>query len=1054
MTRYEPVEAKVNFPAVEQGILEFWREQDIFAKSLALRRGAPEWVFYEGPPTANGKPGIHHVEARTFKDIYPRYKTMTGHYVHRKAGWDCHGLPVELEVEKEIGTKSKRDIEAFGVAEFNRRCRESVTRYVEEFERLTERIGFWLDFDDAYWTMSPEYIQSVWWALKELHGKGLLFQDDKVTAYCPRCGTPLADHEVAMGYTQVTDPSIFVLFPVIEGPPEAEGASLLVWTTTPWTLISNTGAAVAPDQDYVRIRVGDEHLILAGTLRAAVGEDSPVVATFPGKALHGSRYRPPFPNVEGAHTVVTADWVDMDEGTGIVHMAPAFGAEDLEVGRSQGWPMFKPVDDEGKFTALAPEFVRGLFVKDADPLIIEDLRARGLLLRAEQIEHTYPLCWRCDTPLIYYARPAWYVRTTAYKAQLLAANETVNWYPDHIKHGRYGDWLANNVDWSLSRDRYWGTPLPIWICPEGHQTAVASLSELSALAGRDVTGMDPHKPAIDEVAFACPQCRGNALRVPYLIDVWFDAGAMQFAQWGYGGPGSDADEILKRRFPADFIAEGVDQTRGWFYTLMAEGVLLFGESPYRNVLCLGLLLGKDGRRMSTRLGTALDPWAVIDRFGADALRWFLIAGGSPWSARRVYLEVIEDAVRQVLLTLWNTYAFYVTYANLDQPDLAGAPAPEDREPLDRWALSQLHGTVAFVRDAMESYDATGAARRITQFLDDLSNWYVRRSRRRFWDPDRGAPEGTDGAVGKLAAHATLYECLSTATGLLAPFVPFVSEAIYRNLVATQDSDAPVSVHLTDFPVARPELTDPGLDEAMQIVRSVVSLGRQIRTQARVRVRQPVARAVVHVSGDPDRLEALLPLVAEELNVKEVRFAESAEELAGWRAKPNFRALGPRFGPLVKEVAASLSSDDGTLARRLAAGDHVEVPFATGTVTLGPEDVDLAQRIPEGWGLASAGTETVALDLELSPELRREGLARELIHHIQNLRKSTGLDVADRIELGLEAGAEVARAVDEHRAWLAAEVLAVGVHDEYLEDARGSADIRLGGEGVRLSLRRV
>jgi isoleucyl-tRNA synthetase len=1054
MARYRPVDARVDLPAVEREILEFWRETDVFAKSLALRKGSPEWVFYEGPPTANGKPGIHHVEARTFKDIYPRYKTMTGHYVHRKAGWDCHGLPVELEIEKEIGTKSKRDIEAFGVAEFNRLCRESVTRYVGDFQRLTERIGFWLDFDDAYWTMSPEYIQSVWWALKELHGKGLLYQDDKVTAYCPRCGTPLADHEVAMGYAQVTDPSIFVRFPVTEGPPEAEGASLLVWTTTPWTLISNTGAAVAPDQEYVRVRTDQEDLILAAALRAVAGEDAPTVATFPGKALEGTRYRPPFPNVEGAHAVVTADWVAMDEGTGIVHMAPAFGTEDMEVGRSRGWPVFKPVDDEGKFTHLAPGFVRGLFVKAADPLIIDDLRARGLLLRAEEIEHTYPLCWRCDTPLIYYARPAWYVRTTAFKARLLDANEKVNWYPEHIKHGRYGDWLANNVDWSLSRDRYWGTPLPIWICPDGHQTVAASLSELSDLAGRDLTGMDPHKPAIDEVSFACPSCGRKAVRVPYLIDVWFDAGAMQFAQWSYGGPGSGSEEDFKRRFPADFIAEGVDQTRGWFYTLMAEGVLLFGESPYRNVLCLGLLLGRDGRRMSTRLGTALDPWAVIDRFGADALRWFLIAGGSPWSARRVYLEVIEDAVRQVLLTLRNTHAFYVTYANLDQPDLAAAPVPAGRQPLDRWALSQLHGTIAFVREAMEAYDATGAARRIAEFLDDLSNWYVRRSRRRFWDPERDASRSAAGGAGKLAAYATLYECLATVAGLLAPFVPFVSEALYRNLVAEQDPHAPVSVHLTDFPVAVPAMIDPALDEAMRTVRSLVSLGRQVRTDAKVRVRQPVGRAVVHVSGDPTRLEALMPLVAEELNVKEVQFAESAEQLAGWRAKPNFRALGPRLGSRVQEVAAALAAEDGTLARRLAAGQPVEVPLPGDPVTLGPEDVELTQEIRAGWGLASGGTETVALDLELSPELRREGVARELIHHVQNLRKSTGLDVADRIVLGVEADAGAAQAIQEHRARIAADVLAVDVRGASLDAAEGAADVHIDGLRVRLSLRRA
>ena len=1059
MARYRPVDPKVDLPRLEERVLEFWRGAGIFAKSLALREGSPEWVFYEGPPTANGRPGIHHVEARTFKDIYPRYKTMTGHYVYRKGGWDCHGLPVELEVEKEIGTKNKRDIEAFGIAEFNERCRQSVVRYVGEFERLTERIGFWLDFAGAYWTMNPDYIQSAWWALKELHGRGLLFQDDKVTAYCPRCGTPLSDHEVAMGYARVKDPSVFVRFPVVEGPPEAQGASLLVWTTTPWTLISNMGAAVAPDQTYVRVPSDGRDLIMAEALRTAVlGEGASPTARFLGATLAGSRYQEPFPNSDDptAHRVVVADWVQMTEGTGVVHMAPAFGAEDLEVGRREGWPMFNPVDGEGKFTRLGPEFVRGLLVKEADQPIVEDLRRRGLLVRAEEYEHTYPLCWRCDTPLIYYARPAWYIRTTALKEELLQANETVNWYPDHVKHGRYGDWLANNVDWSLSRDRYWGTPLPIWICGNGHETVVSSLAELSELAGRDLSGLDPHRPYIDEVVIACPGCGEEARRVPYIIDVWFDAGAMSYAQWGYRGPGSPGEAEFVRRFPADFIAEGVDQTRGWFYTLMAEGVLLFGQSAYRNVVCLGLLLGKDGRRMSTRLGTAIDPWSVIDRYGADALRWFLVAGGSPWSARRVYMEAIEDVVRRVLLTLWNTYAFFVTYANLDDPDLSSALPPGERPLLDRWILSQLHGTAAHVRDAMEAYDATGAARRVEQFVDDLSNWYVRRSRRRFWDPARSG-DGGGGLAGaeKAAAYATLHECLCTVAGLLAPLTPFMAEEIYRNLMAEPDPSAPESVHLTDFPPADHGLVEPELDEAMATVRTVVSLGRQIRTEAKVRVRQPLAEAVVHVAGDPARLEPMLRLIAEELNVEEVVFAESSEQLSSWRAKPNFRLLGPRLGRRIQSLASVLERDDGALAARLARGETVHAALDDGdSVTLSPEDVELIQQTKAGWGVASDGSSTVALDLELIPELRREGLVRELTHHVQNLRKSSGLAVADRIVLGVEGDPRISEVVESYRDQLAAEVLATEVRGEAVDRPDGMAEARIDGAPVRLSLRRA
>ena len=1065
MATYRPVDPKVDFPSLERRILDFWRDGAIFEKSLKLREGATPWIFYEGPPTANGKPGIHHVEPRTFKDVFPRYKTMTGHLVPRKAGWDCHGLPVEVEVEKEIGTKTKRDIEHFGIAEFTRLCRESVTRYVEDWERLTERIGFWLNMDEAYWTMNPEYVQSVWWTLKRLHELDLLFEDNKVTPYCPRCGTSLSDHEVAQGYAQVKDPSVFLKFAVVEAPdPDLVGVNLVVWTTTPWTLISNVGLAVAADRPYVRIHRGGEGFVVAEGLRATLGEGGEQIGQpFPGSRLVGARYEPPFPNVEPgvAHRVVAADFVSMDEGTGIVHMAPAFGAEDLDVARREGWPVFNPVDEEGRFTDLAPEFVRGKSVKEADPDIIEDLRRRGLLLAVEEIEHTYPLCWRCSTPLLYYARPAWYVRTTARKRELLEANEGVNWYPDHIKHGRYGDWLANNVDWSLSRDRYWGTPLPVWRCDQGHDTVVGSLAELSLLAEEDVTGIDPHRPAIDAVAIACPQCHGEARRVPQVIDTWFDTGAMPFAQWGYLGPGSEGEAPFKQSFPADFIAEAIDQTRGWFYTLMAESVLLFGENSYRNVVCLGLLVDREGRKMSKSAGNAIDPWDVIDRQGADALRWFLVAAGSPWTARRVSIEAIEDAVRRVMLTLWNTYAFFVTYANIDGPDLSKAPAPEARPLLDRWVLSRLHGTVRSVREAMDGYDATGAARRIDQLVGDLSNWYVRRSRRRFWDPARSGSERADDES-KLGAHATLHECLLTVSQLMAPIIPFLSEELYRNLRAGLPPGSPESVHLTDFPQADPLRIDPGLDEAMEVARAVVSLGRQIRTDTKVRVRQPLARAVIHVSGDPARLQPLLDLVAEELNVKEVAFAESAEELSGWRAKPNFRELGPRLGARVGDVARALEQDDGALASRLARGEPVEVGAGDGAVQLLPADVELVKRTAPGRGVASDGAATVALDLELDrwPALQREGLVREVIHHLQDLRKRAGLKVDDRIELRIQTDPteRLAYAVSTHTSLIAAEALATRVETGSLDEEAGEWDrtvtVEVDGVKAKLSLRRA
>jgi isoleucyl-tRNA synthetase len=983
---------------------------------------------------------------------------------------------VELEVEKEIGTKTKRDIEAFGVARFNELCRQSVGRYVDEFERVTERIGFWLKLDEAYFTMSSEYIQSVWWALKRLHQMGLLYKDDKVTAYCPRCGTPLSDAEVSLGYAETEDPSVYVRLPVLTGRLADDAADLLIWTTMPWTLVPNTLAVVGEGIRYVLARggrAGERPVVVAAErLEESLGEGAEVIRDVRMDELVGARYRAPFDLVgpgspadpEGDPSswrfVVVGDFVRIDEGTGIVHTGAAFGEDDLRVAREQGVPIVNPVDGEGRFDERCGPYA-GMYIRDADEHIIEDLREAGLLVWAGRHTHSYPFCWRCGTPLIYYARPAWYVRTTARKQELLEANESVNWYPDYIKHGRFGDWLANNVDWSLSRERYWGTPLPIWICSRGHETVVGSLEELSKLTGTDLSGIDPHRPGIDEVTIHCPECGEEAQRVPYVIDVWFDSGAMPYAQWGYRGPGSQGEDEFQRRFPADYIAEGLDQTRGWFYTLLAEAVLLFDQPAYRNVLCLGLLLGDDGRRMSKSLGNVIDPWEVLDRFGADAVRWFLLASGSPWAPRRVHMEAFEDVVRQILLTLWNTYAFFVTYANLDQPDLRSAAAPGERPLLDRWILSQLHGTVTSVREAMEDYDAPGAGRRIERFVDDLSNWYVRRTRRRFWDPARSSAAGRvpaedgSGASDKLAAYATLHECLVTVVGLMAPFVPFITDEIYRNLMAEQDPEAPESVHLTDYPAPDPALIDQSLDEAMEVVRQVVSLGRQVRTAAKVRVRQPLSRAVVNVPGDPHRLQPLLSLVAEELNVKEVGFTESAERLSGWRAKPNFRVLGPRLGRRVQEVDEALRRDDGTLASKFARGQSVTLPGdGDEPISLSPEDVELVQETRSGWGVASDGAVTVALDLEPDEELRREGLARELVRGVQDLRKSAGLEVSDRIVLGVEAPAEVWAALEPHRDFLAQEVLAVEVRDRPVEDPAGTVDVDLDGHHVRLSVRRT
>ena len=1055
MKGFEPVDPRVHFPDVELRILAFWKQADVFARSLAAREGAPLWVFYEGPPTANGKPGVHHVEARTFKDVYPRFKTMTGHFVPRKGGWDSHGLPVELEVEKEIarengreaGTSGKRDIEAYGIAEFNQRCRASVTRYADEWERLTDRIGFWIDMRDAYWTMDTEYIESVWWSLKSLHGRGLLVEADKVTAYCPRCGTALSDAEVALGYQTVEDPSLYVRFPLTEaGDPGLVGASLVVWTTTPWTLPSNTGAAVDPSAEYAVVDVDGERLIAAAPLREhALGAEGTVITTIRGSGLVGARYTPPYPNVEDAHRVVAGDFVSMEDGSGIVHLAPAFGPEDLAIGRREGWPVFKPVADDGTFTDAGPAFARGLFVKEADPLIVKDLRERGVLLRAEPYEHNYPFCWRCNTRLLYYARTSWYVRTTAVKDRLLAVNRDVSWYPEHIRDGRYGNWLENNVDWALSRERYWGTPLPIWRCAAGHQTAIGSLKELGEHAGRDVSEVDPHRPAIDEITFDCPECSEKATRVPEVIDTWYDSGAMPFAQWGYHPELGRGEELFAERFPADFISEAIDQTRGWFYTLMAEGVLQFDDTAYRNVVCLGHILDMDGRKMSKSLGNIVDPWGLLDSVGADALRWFLLTSGSPWAPRRLASRgPVDEVLRQFLLTLWNVYAFFVTYGNADAFD-PSSRAPSDRPLLDRWVLSRLASTVRVARDGLEAYDATGAGRAIQAFVDDLSNWYVRRARRRFWNP--GGADSEDSA----AAFHTLHECLVTVATLLAPFTPFLADELWRNLAADRDG-RPDSVHLADYPSADDRAIDPGLEDAMTGARTIVALGRTIRADTKTKVRQPLREAIVHYPGDHEAIRPLLDLVADELNVKKVVFAESAERFGRWHAKPNFKVLGPRLGGAVKEVAAALAGNDDAAAT-LARGESVAVRTGSGSTELAPVDVDLTQEVLEGWGVASDAGITVALDLELSPDLRMEGLARELVRAVQDARKAAGLDVSDRIALSVVAAGEVAEAFVRHRATVGAETLATELLDADQPDLTETT-VEIEGTTVTIGLRKI
>jgi isoleucyl-tRNA synthetase len=1023
---YPAVDPRQSFPELELRVLERWRERDVFAESVRRREGGPAYVFYEGPPTANGRPGSHHVLARVFKDIYPRYKTMRGHHVLRKGGWDCHGLPVEIAVENALGFTDKNDIEAYGIAEFNAKCRASVLEYLEDWKALTERIGFWVDLDEAYATMDTPFVESVWWALATMFERDLLYEGHKVVPYCARCGTALSSHEVSQGYKDVEDPSVYVKFPLADG-----SASLLVWTTTPWTLVSNAAVAVDPQLTYVRASLAGEAFVLAEALvERVLGEDAEILARFPGAELVGAAYEPPFPFIPASeygprgHTVLPGDFVSAEDGTGIVHTAVAFGEDDYRLGAEQGLTVVNPVRLDGTYDERIGPYA-GRWVKDADDDLIADLQARGRMFRAERFLHAYPHCWRDGTPLIYYAKPSWFVRTTALRDELLAANESVTWHPPHIKHGRFGKWLENNVDWAISRERYWGTPLPIWRNAAGETVAVSSLADLQARSG--VALDDPHRPYVDDVEIPSPTGGEPLRRVPEVIDVWFDSGSMPFAQWGAPHAGQ-AD--FERDFPADYICEALDQTRGWFYSLLAVNTLLFGRAPYRDVVCLGLLLDANGEKMSKSKGNVVAPWDVLDAYGADAFRWYLFTSKQPWDGYQFSVEAVGESLRQFLLQLWNTYGFYTLYANAAG---AGYARTAPATPLDRWAISRLHATTAAVTDAMERYDATTAGRAIAAFADELSNFYVRRSRRRFWDGDP-------------AAFATLHECLVTVARLLAPFCPFVADEIYEAL----DGGEP-SVHLCDWPQAG--AVDERLEWEVSVVRSTIEMGRRARAQAKMKVRQPLAAAVVVADGDERAaIEAFADEVREELNVKDVRFVARADELGSYEVKPNYRTLGPRFGrhmPLAAKAVEAL--DAGAVAEALRAGRSVGVTVDGSEHELTADDLQLAMQPLEGYQVERAGSHAVALDLHLTDELRREGTAREIVHAIQNARRDAGLDVSDRIELALAGDDELLAAARAHERYVTGETLAVTLA---YEDRDGSAtDATVEGRPLRIAIAR-
>ncbi|NDD28564.1 MAG: isoleucine--tRNA ligase [Proteobacteria bacterium] len=1097
---FSEVSTNVRFPLLEEEILTLWREQSAFQASLDLRKGAPEFVFYEGPPTANGRPGVHHIQARAYKDLFPRYKTMQGFLVNRKAGWDCHGLPVELEVEKRLGFSGKQAIEAYGVEPFNKQCRASVMEYEQAWRQMTERIGYWVDLDRPYMTMSNDYVESVWWSLRQLWDKGLVYLGYKVVPYCPRCGTPLSSHEVGLGYKDVVDPSITIRFtlknPASLGLPE--GTSLLVWTTTPWTLPGNVAAAVNPGLEYVAARRadGDEIFILARSLMTRVlGEDAILIKTLSSRDLAGKEYIPPFPQVgekmlahnqqSHAHTqmeeastgsiadadlqpsdsgeggkptawyIVTGDFVTAEDGTGIVHIAPAFGADDMDMSRVHGLPVLRTVDGAGHFlpevelpTDGEPISLAGELFKSADKTIIRNLRQRGILFAQTDYKHAYPHCWRCSTALMYYATNSWFIANTRVRDRLIEKNQEINWVPAHIKNGRYGDWLDNLVDWALSRSRYWGTPLPIWICGDcSHRHMVGSYEELGRMGRRngapvDVSApdFDPHRPYVDEIVLTCDACEGDMHRISDVIDCWYDSGAMPFAQVHY--PFENADRF-DRDFPASFICEGLDQTRGWFNSLHQLGVMLFDDIAYRTVICHGLVLDEEGNKMSKSRGNVVDPWEILNAHGADAMRWYLYSSAPPEASRRFSVNLVGDAVRKYILTLWNTYAFFVQNANEDKPDLK-PPVDGSALPLiDRWAIARLQETVAHVTEALDSYDPTTAARALEAFVDDLSNWYVRRNRRRFWEGDG-------------AAYHTLYTCLVGITRMTAPFTPFLAEALHQNLVRRIDPSAPASVHLCDYPKADGTRIDQALLDEMRATINVVSLGRAARQSAKLKTRQPLIEAVVAPRSrvDLDALRRSEEQLREELNVKQIRFLEPGSDFVTYRLRPNLPVMGKKYGKQIPAIKKALESISGaTVAAAVRESNPFDLPLEGGeTLRMQPDEVLIDPQAPEGYAYSEGDGRLVALDTRVTEALQLEGLSRDLIRNLNDLRKKAGLHISDQIAVWVgSSGTDVRAAVERFNEVIAHEVQARELHLEPPPGDAFSASIDLEGETVTLGL---
>lgn len=1074
-------------PKREEETLEFWDREKIFQKSIDNRTGAKNYIFFEGPPTANGTPHPGHVLTKALKDLVPRYQTMCGCRVGRKAGWDTHGLPVELEVEKQLGFNSKQDIEKYGIEPFIKKCRESVFKYEGEWRRMVTRGGFWIDMEDPYVTCHDNYIETAWWVLSEFFKKGLLYEGHKVVPYCPRCGTALSSHEVAQGYDEVEDPSVFVRFKVKNQPDTSHEATtgpmvqrlenepknhvyFLVWTTTPWTLTSNAALAVGKDIEYCRVKHQDQTLILAKARLSALKGDYEIISTCRGEELLNTDYEPLYSFVElkkRAHYVIAADFVSTEDGTGIVHVAPAFGEDDYRVGLANNLPVIQPVDLAGRFIDAVTPW-KGRFVKEADPDIIKDLKQTGKLYHSEKIKHTYPFCWRCDSPLLYYARHSWFIKATAFKDEVLKNNDLINWFPEHIKEGRMKNFLDNMIDWAISRDRYWGTPLPIWTCICGYKHCIGSRAELQKM-GRKVPAsveqgankhpdgapfeavpadLELHKPYVDEIQITCPKCMRLMKRVPEVVDCWFDSGIMHTAQWHYP---FENQQVFKDNYPADFICEAVDQTRGWFYSMLVTSTFLHKVPAFKNVVVLGLICDKNGVKMSKSKGNVLDCMGLFDKYGADAVRWSLYSGTAPWNTRRFYEEAISESLNRYLGTLQNVYSFFVLYANIESFNPTQHTVPlADRSELDRWILSRFHRTCRDVRSSLDIFEITRATHAMETFVDDLSNWYVRRSRRRFWT--------TEMTTDKKAAFLTLWEVLVGFAKMTAPFTPFLAEDIYRNLVGSVDPKAVISVHLADYPAVDEKCLEDALETRMDFTRKVVQLGRAARNEGNLKVRQPLAEMKVVVKDDSQRaiLESMKGLIDEELNIKKISAVGDAESLVSYNVKPNFRAIGqgPYKGmiPAIKKHLEG--ADGGAVKRSLAAGSY-QFELGGQVVSLLPGDIEVGTTASGNFVVQEDSGITVALDKVLTPELILEGLARELVNKVQFMRKETGLDIVDRISLAYEVPEsprqkELLEAITNHQDYIKQETLATRIN-KLDASSPNPTDWNINGIQVRLSV---